>query len=174
MSSPVDDNLVGPLTAAECPQRPEQEQTESMTNMEGTVVALGETTKPTNGNIPALTIFQWIGIATPRPSGATEATSDMAAAVDCEMTKIGLMIDTMADVDGSRVVSEAALPHQVADDRAEIGATPLLHPHQHHRLHRHLPLPAEIVVAVEAVVDLVRTNWLGGTSTVLPCSNGSG
>jgi hypothetical protein len=142
--------------------------------MEGIVVALGETTKPTNGNIPAITIARRIDIAASRPTGATEETSDMAAAVDIEMKTIGsMMIDTTADVDGSRVVSEAALPLQVAGDRAEIGATHLLHRHQHHRLHRHLPLPAEATAEAGAVVDLVGTNWSGGTSTVLSCSNGS-
>jgi hypothetical protein len=174
LQAQADDNLVGLLTTAavECPQRrPEErmhpiEQTGSMTNMAGTVVALGETTKPTNDGHMSITIATWIDIATPRPSGATAATSDMAAVVDCRMKTIGV-IDTTIDVDGSRrrrvIVSEVALPLHItaADARAEIRATHQLHPHQHRRLHRHLHLPAEAVTAAAGVVvDLVRINWL--------------
>jgi hypothetical protein len=175
LQAQADDNLVGLLTTAavECPQRrpeermqhPEIEQTGSMTNMAGTVVALGETTKPTNDGHMSITIATWIDIATPRPSGATAATSDMAAVVDCKMKTMGLIrIDTTVGVDASRViVSEVALPLHItaADARAEIRATHQLHPHQHRRLHRHLHLPAEAVTAAAGVVvDLVRINWL--------------
>jgi hypothetical protein len=172
LQAQADDNLVGLLTTAAVEQRrPEErmhpiEQTGSMTNMAGTVVALGETTKPTNDGHMSITIATWIDIATPRPSGATAATSDMAAVVDCKMKTMGLIrIDTTVGVDASRViVSEVALPLHItaADARAEIGATHLRHPHQHRRLHHHhLHRPAEAVTAAAGVVvDLVRINWL--------------